>query len=85
MVRIMASSQSVFVLGARSRILDVLALGTLAVSVLVFVAISAGSATKMESVVIVVGGQSSIDVALPYVAMIGDGQNHIHFPVDPVW
>ncbi len=85
MARIMASSKSVFVLKARGRILDVLALGILAVSVIVFVAISFGSATEMESVEIVVGGQSSIDVALPYVAMIGDEQGHIHFPVDPIW
>ena len=85
MAQIIASSRSVFVLKARSRILDVLALGILAITVIVFVALSAGSAMEMESVEIVVSGQSSIDVALPYVAMAGDEQNHIHFSVDPVW
>ena len=85
MARIMASSNSVFVLKARSRILDVLALGILAVSVIVFVAISAGSATEIQSVEIVVGGQSSIDVALPYIATDGNEQGQIHFAVDPRW
>ena len=85
MAQITASSRSVFVLMARSRILDVLALGILAVTVILFVALSAGSAMEMESVEIVVGGQSSIDVALPYVAIIGDDQGQLHFSVDPVW
>ena len=85
MAQITASSRSVFVLMARSRILDVLALGILAITVIVFVALSASSAMEIESVEIVVGGQNSIDVALPYVAMIGDVQDHIHFSVDPVW
>ena len=85
MAQITASSISVFVLKARSRILDVVALGILVITVIMVVALSAGSAMKMESVEIVVGGQSSIDVALPYVAMIGDEPDHIHFSVDPVW
>ena len=85
MARIMASSNPVFFLKARSRILDVLALGILAVSVIVFVAISAGSATEMENVEIVAGGQSSIDVALPYIVMDGNEQGQIHFSVDPRW
>ena len=85
MARTTASARPVFFLKARSRILDLLALGILAVSVIAFVAISAGSATEMESVEIVVGGPSSIDVALPYVAMTGNEQDHIHFSVDPVW
>lgn len=85
MAQITASSRPVFVLKARSRILDVLALGILAVSVIVFVVLSAGSTKGMESVEIVVGGQSSIDVALPYVAMTGNEQGQIHFSADPVW
>ena len=85
MARITASSRSVFVPKARSRILDALALGILAITVIVFVALSAGSTMEMESVEIVVDGQNSIDVALPYVAMIGDVQDYIHFSVDPVW
>ena len=85
MAQITASSRSVFVPKAHSRILDVLAFGILAVTVIMFVALSAGSTMEMESVEIVVGGQSSIDVALPYVAMTGDRQGHIHFSVDPIW
>ena len=55
MAQITASSRPVFVLKARSRILDVLALGILAITVIVFVALSAGSAMEMESVEIAVG------------------------------